>query len=99
MAIIDEKKIELFVVFQEKLGVLINDRTFREEFFEPVLYSGITDELLEKIIEHILEDEEVKSIVDGMPASEIKSDLKILLKKLIERFTKFKVEPSDDYIG
>ncbi len=95
----DEKKIELFVIFQEKLGVLINDRVFREEFFEPILYSGFTDELLEKVINHVLEDEEMKTIIDGIPASEVKGDLKILLKKLIERFTKFKTETSDDYIG
>ncbi|MBI4163543.1 MAG: hypothetical protein HY512_01660 [Candidatus Aenigmarchaeota archaeon] len=95
----DEKKIELFVIFQEKLGMLINDRVFREEFFEPILYSGFTDELLERVIDHILEDEEMKTTVDGIPASEVKSDLKVLLKKLIERFTKYKTEPSDDYIG
>ncbi len=95
----DEKKIELFVVFQEKLGVLINDKVFREEFFEPMLYSGVTDELLESVIDHVLEDEELKTIVEGMAVSEVKSDLKVLLKKLIERFTKFRVEPSEDYIG
>ncbi len=95
---IDEKKIELFVVFQEKLGVLVNDRTFREEFFEPLLYSGITDESLDKIIEYIIEDEEVKQISSEIK-DDVKQDLMTLLKKLIERFTKFKTEPNNDYIG
>ena len=87
------------MVFQEKLGILLNDKGFREAFLEPMLYSGITDEHLEKIINYILDDEEVKTLVEGMAASEVKADLKILLKKLIERFTKFKSETSDDYIG
>ena len=99
MGTIDEKKIELFVVFQEKLGILINDRVFAEEFLEPILHQGITDDLLDNVISHVLEDDEIKSIADGIPAAELKGDLHVLLKKLIERFTKFKVEPSDDYIG
>ena len=95
----DEKRIELFVVFQEKLGVLINDRTFREEFFEPMLFTGITDDLLDKVIDHVLQEDEVKEIVASIQDNNVKGDLKVLMKKLIERFTKFKTEPSDDYIG
>ena len=56
-------------------------------------------ESLENIVDLIMEDEEIKEIASGIKDSDLKAELKVLLKKLIERFSKFKTEANDDYIG
>ena len=97
---INEKKIELFVVFQEKLALKMHDSDFRRDVLEPLLYSGATDESLDTVINIILEDEEIKQLVSTINDSNVKADLKILLKKLVERFSKFSFEEkTDNYIG
>ena len=95
----DEKKIELFVVFQEKLALKMHDSDFRRDVLEPLLFYGATEESLENIVDLIMEDEEIKEIASGIKDSDLKAELKVLLKKLIERFSKFKTEANDDYIG
>jgi len=99
MTDIDEKKMELFVVFQEKLSVKIHDQGFREEFLAPLLYSGITEQALNTIINNIVHDNELQEILNSLNGLDVKQDLKLLLKKIIERFSKFDNKPNDDYIG
>ncbi len=100
-----EKKIELFVVFQEKLAMKLNDSDFRHETLEPMLFSGVTDEHLNSITESLSTDEEISGIVQilekqGSTKESINKELKVLLKTLIERFSKFSSrESGDSYIG
>ena len=95
----DEKKVELFVVFQEKLAVKIHDQGFREEFLAPLLYSGVTEQSLDIIVNDLLKDEEIRSLTAGFDDNSTKQELKLLLRKLIERFSKFNSTADDDYIG
>ena len=100
MVTIDEKKIELFVVFQEKLALKMHDSDFRRDILEPLLLGGVTEEGLASVIDQIMEDDEVKEIASGLQVSDVKDELKILLKKLIERFSKFSAHQEEDsYIG
>ncbi len=100
-----EKKIELLVVFQEKLAMKMNDSDFRREVLEPILVSGVTEENTGKIIQEVQNDEEISGIVNylkekGHSEESINRELKILLEKLIERFSKFGGQEADDlYIG
>ena len=99
-----EKRMEVFVVFQEKLALKINDSDFRHEVLEPLMFSGINEEALNHLADHVLQEEELQSIVrdllkDGYDEKELKKELKTLLKKIIERLSKFNVEANDDYIG
>ena len=100
-----EKRMEVLVVFQEKLALRMNDSDFRHDVLEPIIFSGVTDESLNNLANHVLEEEELQGIVkdllkDGYSEAELKKELKILLKKLIERFSKFNSEDSsEDYIG
>ena len=99
-----ERKMEVFVVFQEKLALKMNDSDFRHEILEPLMYSGISEENLNNIAENVLQEEELQAIVrdllkDGYDEKELKKELKALLKKIIERLSKFNVEANDDYIG
>ena len=100
-----ENRIELIVSFQEKLVSKLHDSFFRQAYIEPLMYSGFTDNGLNSLIEALLQDEELKSLVAtivdfGENKTEVKEDLLILLKKLIERFGKFaKGQGDDSYIG
>ena len=99
-----EKRMEVLVVFQEKLALKINDSDFRHEVLEPLMYSGINEEALNHLAEHVLQEEELQAIVrdllkDGYDEKELKKELKVLLKKMIERFSKYSTEANDDYIG
>ena len=99
-----EKRMEVFVVFQEKLALKINDSDFRHEVLEPMMFSGINEDSLNSLAENVLQEEELQSIVrdllkDGYDEKELKKELKALLKKIIERLSKFNVEANDDYIG
>ncbi len=99
-----EKRIEVLVVFQEKLALKMNDSDFRHEVLEPLMYSGISEESLNHLADHVLQEEELQHIVrellkDGYDEKELKRELKILLKKMIERLSKFNTETNDDYIG
>lgn len=102
---IDESRIELLVVFQEKLVLKMNDSDFRREILEPMLASGIDNENLSNIIREINQDDEVSEIITslkekGRTDESINKELKILLEKLIERFSKFRPEETDQfYIG
>ncbi len=95
----DEKKVELFVVFQEKLAVKIHDQGFREEFLAPLLYSGVTEQSLDIIVSDMMKDEEISGLITGLDDNSTRQELKLLLKKLIERFSKFNSTADDDYIG
>ena len=100
-----EKKIELFVVFQEKLGMKINDSDFRREVLEPMLFNGINEENLAAVINEIQQDEEISGLITGLKEKghsdeSINKELKILLKTLIERFSKYAPQETGDlYIG
>ncbi len=100
-----EERIELLIVFQEKLALKINDSDFRREVLEPMIASGITEENLSSIIHAINEDDEVSEIIaslkeKGHKEESINNDLKTLLEKLLERFSKFGPQETDgSYIG
>jgi len=94
-----EKEIELFILFQEKLALKFNDSDFRSSFLEPLLYSGVTEQALDLIIENVLQDPEVTEMVKNFEQAKVKTNLKTLLKKLIERISKFYPETNSDYIG
>lgn len=99
-----EKRMEVFVVFQEKLALKINDSDFRQEVLEPLLFSGINEEGLNHLANHVLQEEELQQAVqnlikDGYDEKELKKELNVLLKKIIERLSKFNTETNDDYIG
>lgn len=102
---ISEKKIELLVVFQEKLVLKMNDSDFRREVLEPMLVSGVSEENLSNIIREVNVDEEISEIINslkekGHTEESINKELKTLLEKLIERFSKFGSEETDgSYIG
>ncbi len=100
MANFDEKKIELFVIFQEKLALKMHDSDFRRDVLEPLILSGATEESLENIVDIIMEDDELKEISSELKDTALRGELKILLKKLIERFSKFNKEDDNEmYIG
>lgn len=101
-----EKRMELIVVFQEKLLTNISDSSFREMFIEPLLYTD-NEQVFLNLVDQITKDEEVKELIDCIVKSgecsheSIKMELLILLRKIIERLATFDedMDFDDDYIG